>query len=117
MVAIRAPDELWLDTQRSDVQGFRPVSGHEGRTYWSRPDVARAHGASSWPTKAPRAGPASQALGREAAATPPAALSGAQPPCCTGGLDMHSCGHACSSCLDTEEGASSLSRHLMKRTL
>ena len=33
------------------VQGFKAASGVEGRTYWSRPDVARAHGATSWPLR------------------------------------------------------------------
>ncbi|CAL5228913.1 g12135 [Coccomyxa viridis] len=35
--------------------GFKAVSGVEGRMYWSRPDVARAHGATNWPQRcAPR---------------------------------------------------------------
>ena len=79
--AICPPDvRRWLDMHRSNVQGFMPASGHEARTYWSRPDVARAHGASSWPTKAPRAGPASQASGRDTTAAPPAAINSAHPP-------------------------------------
>ena len=42
-------------TWASLVQGFKAVNGVEGRMYWSRPDVARAHGSSSWPQRcAPR---------------------------------------------------------------
>lgn len=38
------------------VQGFRPVNKTEGRIYWSRPDVARAHGKTSWPSRGPPRG-------------------------------------------------------------
>ena len=43
-------------TAGNAVQGFRPVDMTEGRSYWSRPDVARAHGKTSWPSRGPPRG-------------------------------------------------------------
>ena len=43
-------------TAGNAVQGFKPVNKTEGRIYLSRPDVARAHGKTSWPSRGPPRG-------------------------------------------------------------